>query len=234
MNVLIDVLLLTVIVISAIKHYRSGLMHSIFGVGKFLISIFVSAMFGKPIGAMLADGIIGEKLTDSVYLRISRYVDGQALSDFFDNLPKGFLNLLDLLGADVNKLEAQYGTADGGEIAIREMSAVVARPIADTVSSIIACVLVFLVTYIILTVVIFSLKHIKIPIITSIDKYLGLALGAVLGFFAAALISTAVYSVSEFIAAMNSDSQIMDVYNNSLIFKFIYDLRIFEFIRKLI
>ena len=158
----------------------------------------------------------------------------QELSDFFNDIPKGFLNLIDLFGADVDKLEAKYGTAESGSATIRDMSETIAMPIAQTVSAIIACALVFAVTYIVLTVVIFGLKHIKIPILSSIDKYLGLALGSVLGILGAALISTAVFSLSELIAGMNSDSKIMDVYNNSLVFKFIYDLRIFEFIRKLI
>ena len=88
MNVLIDILLLAIIVLSAVRHYRSGLLQSILGVGKFIVSVIAAALLGKPIGGLLADGVIGDRLTDSVYKKITGYIDGQELSDFFNDIPK--------------------------------------------------------------------------------------------------------------------------------------------------
>jgi CheY-like chemotaxis protein len=66
------------------------------------------------------------------------------------------------------------------------------------------------------------------------DKVLGLALGIVLGLLSASLISTALYSVIELVAAVNSNSDIMNLFNDSYVFKFMYNLKMFDFIRSLI
>ena len=88
--------------------------------------------------------------------------------------------------------------------------------------------------YIVLSIVIKGFSKIKIPIITKIDKLLGITLGLALGVLGVAFISTATYSILEFISAIKNSEEIMKIYSDSHVFKFIYDLRIFEFIRKLI
>lgn len=92
----------------------------------------------------------------------------------------------------------------------------------------------FLLTYVALTVIIFCLKHVNIPFVTRFDRILGLLLGAGIGLICLCLMSSALYTVLELISSARNDGEIMDVYNNSLVFKFIYDLGILEYIRNLI
>ena len=234
MNMLIDLILLAVIGFSALKYYKSGLIGSVLGLGKLIVSVIAACIFGKLIGIALADGIIGKCITNSVYAKITSYVDGRDLSDFFNNIPKGFLSLIKLFGADNTQLEAGYGTEAASDAVLWDMSRAIAAPIVRSVSAIVAYLSVFVVFYVGATVAVILIKHIRIPIITKIDKCLGLVLGFVFGLLISSLISTAVYSFAELSAAVSGDGEIMKVYNDSIVFKFIYDLRIFEFIRKLI
>ena len=144
------------------------------------------------------------------------------------------MKLIGLFGADVEALEAKFGTAEGTEAVIREMSDYISRPIARTASSIIAYVLIFIAAFVIFSILIKGLSKIKIPVVTKVDKILGLILGLVLGVLSVAFISTATYSILELISAVRGEGEIMRIYSDSHVFKFIYDLRIFEFIRKLI
>ena len=114
------------------------------------------------------------------------------------------------------------------------MSDYISSPIARTASSIIAYIVIFIAAFIILSIVIKGLSKIKIPVVTKLDKILGVVLGLVLGVLTVAFISTATYSILELVAAMKGNEEIMKIYSDSYVFKFIYDLRIFEFIRKLI
>ena len=234
MNMLIDLLLLALIGFSAFKYYKSGLVGSVLGVGRLIVSVIAACIFGKLIGVVLAEGIIGRCMTDSVYAKVTSYIDGRDLSEFFNNIPKGFLSLIKLFGADIKYLEARYGTEAASEAVIWDMSRSISAPIARRVSATVAYLSVFALFYFGSTFAIFLIKHIRIPIITKIDKYLGLALGIIFGLLMSSLISTAVYSFAELYAAVSGDGEIMKVYNDSIVFKFIYDLRIFEFIRKLI
>ncbi|MBR4032112.1 MAG: CvpA family protein [Clostridia bacterium] len=235
MIIFIDVLLVAIIVFSTARFGIKGLVCSILGMGKFIIAFLISLALGSPVGILLANGFVGNAVSDHVYNKIYGYFDGgKSLTEFFANIPDGFLKVVKLFGADVEALEARFGSAQGSETVIREMSDVISGPISRTLSAIIAYVLIFVVAYIVLSIVIKGFSKIKIPIITKIDKLLGITLGLALGVLGVAFISTAIYSILEFISAIKNSEEIMKIYSDSHVFKFIYDLRIFEFIRKLI
>ena len=235
MIIFIDVLLVAIIVFSTARFGIKGLVCSILGMGNFIIAFLVSLALGSPVGILLANGFVGNAVSDHVYNKIYGYFDGgKSLTEFFANIPDGFLKVVKLFGADVEALEARFGSAQGSETVIREMSDVISGPISRTLSAIIAYVLIFVVAYIVLSIVIKGFSKIKIPIITKIDKLLGITLGLALGVLGVAFISTAIYSILEFISAIKNSEEIMKIYSDSHVFKFIYDLRIFEFIRKLI
>ena len=235
MKIFIDILLVAVLAFSIIRFGVKGLICSILGMGKFILAFLVSLAFGKPVAAWLANGIVGNAVSNSVYSKIYGYFDGgKSMTEFFESIPDGFLKLIRLFGADVDALEARFGTAEGTEAVIQEMSDYISSPIARTASSIIAYIVIFIAAFIVLSIVIKGLSKIKIPVVTKLDKILGVVLGLVLGVLTVAFISTATYSILELVAAMKGNEEVMKIYSDSYVFKFIYDLRIFEFIRKLI
>ena len=235
MIIFIDVLLVAILVFSTVRFGIKGLICSILGMGKFIIAFLVSLALGSPVGILLANGIVGNAVSDHIYNKIYGYFDGgESLTEFFANIPDGFLKMVKLFGADVEALEAKFGSAQGSEAVIREMSDVISKPVSRTLSAMIAYVIIFVAAYIVLSIVIKGFRKIKIPIITKIDKLLGITLGLALGVLGVAFISTAIYSILEFISAIKNSEEIMKIYSDSHVFKFIYDLRIFEFIRKLI
>lgn len=231
----IDILLVAVLAFYVVRHFHYGLMHTVYNIGKFIAAFLLAAIFGRPLAGYLADGVIGDAVTAKVFDKISEYVGGsESLSAFFNDVPEGFASLVKLFGVDMAALREQYGTAEGSEAILRDMAETISYPISGTISAIIAYVAIFVVSLAILSVVVMLLAKIKLPILTGLDKTLGLLLGLVLGLMNVALISTVVYSGLEFFAAMNENSEIMNVYYDSFVFKFVYDLKIFEFIRNLI
>ena len=92
----------------------------------------------------------------------------------------------------------------------------------------------FFVVFFLSGLVIRMLSKIKIPIITKIDKLLGLCLGLIIGALSVSLLSTAIYSVAEIVTFIDGTSDAMSIYNDSYVFRFIYDLKLFDFIRNLI
>lgn len=231
---MLDIILLAIIVIPAIKHYRGGLTGVFFGIGRFVLSVISAVLFGGMVGGLLADGVVGSLVSYGAYYKVKEYVDGTSISSFFADPPEGFIRFTRLIGADLPSLKEQYGSATYSDETLRKIAASASRPLTETVSAILGYLAVFLVTFVALTVVIACLKKIKVPLLTSFDKWLGLGLGILLGVFAAALLSTVFYTALEVAAALTGDGRILDFYNDSLIFKFIYDLKIFEFVRNLL
>ncbi len=170
MSIALDIIIMATLVIFAARHYKLGLICSVFNAGKFLLAILIACLLSRPTAELIKPMLYG------------------AVSD----------SLLGML------------------------------------SSIIAFIAVFVIVIIASSVAIFFISKIKIPIITSFDKLLGLVLGLCLGIFAISLISTVAYSIIEFISNLKQDAEIMNIYNDSYVFRFVYDLKIFEFIRKLI
>lgn len=235
MNWFIDFVLLAVLAVYSFRYFRNGLMHTVYSVAKFLVSLIIAVLFGKLLGNLLADYCIGRVVTEQVYGKLVDFTGGgESLAEFFANIPDGFVRFAELFKVDVAMLQEKYGALENSEEVLQGMAETISAPIVNAISAVIGYVVVFVVAYIVLTVVVAGLKKIKIPILTGIDKALGLVLGLALGLFNASLIATAVYFALEYFAAMNSDSTIMNVYSNSYIFRFIYDLKIFEFIRNLI
>ena len=229
-----DIILLAIIVIPAIKHYRGGITDTVFGIGRFILSVVTSVLFGGLVGRFLADGPVGSLVSYGTYYKIKEYVDGISLSSFFESPPEGFLRFSRLIGADVSLLKEQYGGAASSDEVYRQIARTASSSLNETVSSILGYVAVFIVAFAVISVVISCLKKIKIPVLTSFDKWLGLGLGIVLGLFAASLLSTVFYTALEVAAALTGDGRIMDFYNDSFVFKIIYELKIFEFVRNLL
>ncbi len=105
--------------------------------------------------------------------------------------------------------------------------------VPEALSGIVAFVIVFALTFILSGFLIRLLSKIKIPIITKVDKILGFLLGLILGAVIVSIASTAIYTVIELISLVNANSDVMSIYENSYVFKFIYELNLFEFLRNL-
>ncbi len=105
--------------------------------------------------------------------------------------------------------------------------------VSESLSGITAFLVVFIAVFILSKILIKMLSKIKIPLVTTVDKLLGTLLGAILGIIWVSLLSTALYTVLEVISAISQNTEVMNLYENSHIFRHIYDLEIFEFIRNL-
>ena len=168
MSIVIDLALIAVIALCAVRHYKLGLFCSVLNVGKFIAAIILAGILRIPL--------------ESLALRLI------------------------------------YGDREAGDK-------------QAAFAGMIAYVVVFAAVIAVSGFIVKKISQIDIPIITRFDKLLGLALGVVIGAVFASLISTAVFTVVEFIAKVANDPQILNVYNDSYIFKFFSDVSLFEFIR---
>lgn len=103
--------------------------------------------------------------------------------------------------------------------------------IPSALSGILAFIAIFICAMLLSKMLISLLSKIKIPLVTKIDKTLGLVLGIVLGLILTSLLATVIYTVLEVSAVVGGQPDAMAPFNNSYVFRFIYNLRIFEFIR---
>lgn len=98
-------------------------------------------------------------------------------------------------------------------------------------SRVLGYICVFIVTFIGATILIFIFKQIKIPIISKLDKLLGILIGAALGVLTVSLIAVMLNSLLSAMTWISNNDTYIEVYNNSYVFKFINEFNIFGFIK---
>ena len=106
--------------------------------------------------------------------------------------------------------------------------------ISEIISLIFAYAFVFVVTYVMVSIIINLLANIKIPFVSQIDKSLGAILGIFVGLALISVISTGVFSALTALYGAIGNVGIMDVYNDSVVFRNVYNLGFLDFIKELI
>lgn len=114
------------------------------------------------------------------------------------------------------------------------MSEWVGRPVAQILGTVVSYVLVFIVAFAVSSIVIVSVKKLETPLISRIDRSIGLIFGLSLGLCITSVISTTLYSALDLISSISGSADVLRVYNDSAVFKFVYDLNFLNFVRNLI
>ena len=102
------------------------------------------------------------------------------------------------------------------------------------IASILSYTLIFVISFASISIIISIISNIKIPVISKIDRSLGAVFGLLIGLAFASVISTCVFSAISTYEALISGSEIMNIYNDSTVFKIVYNLKFFDFIKELI
>ena len=104
----------------------------------------------------------------------------------------------------------------------------------NILSLIISGALVFGVTLLISTVVVRAVRKAEGQIVLRIDRFFGALFGIAVGLCVSSLICTALHSVIEVAYSVSGNEEILSVYNDSFVFKLIFDLSVFDHVKNLI
>ena len=172
MNVLIDIILISVFIYFVIKYFKAGLLVTLLSIWKPFASLLLALMLGNTFSGL-----------------IFRFLDnGVSLSEWVSRI----------------------------------------------ISLIIAYSFVFVVSYVMISIIISLIADVKMPVISQIDRSLGAVLGIFVGLALVSVISTGAFSVLSALYGAFGNDQIMAVYNDSIVFKNVYNLRFLDFIKELI
>ena len=105
--------------------------------------------------------------------------------------------------------------------------------ICGMISSVISYAFLFIVSYIIISITVNLLSSVKIPVISQIDRSLGALFGVFIGLIVSSLISVGVYSALSACHEFIGNPCIMEIYNDSVVFKNVYNLRFLYLIKEL-
>ena len=175
MQLVIDVLFMAVFAIPVFRGWRRGFTKSILGLGRLVLSLVITILFGSAFAGWIDETFINPPVFEAVskkFSSIAAEVTASAeggIDALVEKIPEAFRGYLDLTNVD--------HTAEINAL-VEQWSRTVADGISKVISLILGFVLLFVISFVLLTAVIFIIgKLVKLPVIRTVDKLLGLAVG---------------------------------------------------------
>lgn len=231
MAIAIDIFLILVFLAFIISFTKYGFARTVFKIGRTWLSFFTSIAIGPFISGAIKSWFLSGSITNGIYNTLVDVVEnnpnGYSLSTMFENLPSGFISFLEHYHISLPELESIYGSSTDLNLdMIRAIAERIAEPCADMVSSILGHIICFTITFVFFKWINFEIRKRRVPIFRYIDHVLGFFCGFAISCAVVIGFSMLVYTVFQIIIVYDAQSSVMDIYNRSVIFKFLnqYDI----------
>jgi uncharacterized membrane protein required for colicin V production len=193
MQLVIDILLIVVFALLVFRGWRRGFMKSVLSLGRLILSLIITVLFGSAFAAWLDAKFINPPVFDAVFKKLSEIaaeVTATAeggVDALVEKIPEAFRGYLDLEtldpSAEINALVEQW-------------SHTVADSISKVIATVLGYILLFIIAFIVLTVAIFIISKVaKLPFIKTADKLLGLVVGIASGAIAVIFLSVVLSAI---------------------------------------
>lgn len=187
MNLIIDLILAVIILIFAIIAYKKGFLASLFDFLGTIIAWIVSINLSEFISAWVYQTFIKVPITDYVYLKLTESAN-TATESLVASIPEFITTAATTFGIDINNI---ISSNSGKEIETAVSS--ITSGIIEPIITILIRIVVVILLYIVLIFIIKSLSKLfknvnKIPIVGSLNKFLGIIVGLLKGSIIALLI----------------------------------------------
>ena len=175
MQLVIDILLIAIFALLVFRGWWRGFMKSILSLGRLILSLVITILFGSAFAAWIDAKFVNPPVFEAVFKKfsdvaaeITASAEG-GIDALVEKIPEVFRGYLDLTNVDP--------TAEINAL-VEQWSRTVADGISKVISLILGFVLLFVISFVLLTAVIFIIgKLVKLPVIRTVDKLLGLAVG---------------------------------------------------------
>ena len=166
-------------------------------------------------------------VTNAVHVSLNNLIthnaNGYNLAELFASMPENFVNFLDSLGVSLSALEAEFGSyTEASDTIIRTMAERIATPCVSGISTILGHVIGFIVPWLFMKWISYQLENdARHKFLQVCDHIGGFIVGTGVGYAAVMGISILLSTIFQVIVAFDSSVQVMAIYNNSIVFKFL-------------
>ena len=192
MNIIFDLIVLSVILLSFWFGKKNGFVKTFFGFVGSVAAFVLSAAFAKPVGTFLSNRLVFPVM-EKYFLNALSQNMGTAVENLnFHELPDSCNVVLSRFGVTADMIEQKIiseGVSAGEEV-LTLASDFVVRPLSESVSYAIAYFGLFIILGIAIRIVVKALDLVaKLPILNFSNKALGSIMGIIWGLFLAIFIA---------------------------------------------
>ena len=235
MYFVLDVIALIIFLQTVISCRRKGFFKSFFGLIKVVLALVIAYMFMPTVAYFYRTGFVEKMVSKNVAERINalsqKTSNGFNLSKLFTDMPSEFSEILGRYGADADKLAERFGAIeDAAQESVNDLASNITSSVVHGISDTLAFATLFVGALVILAVVIWIMGIIlKLPVLSSIDKGLGLLFGIVSGLLFMWVYSNLVTYAVEAIEIVKPGILGQNVIDNTFIVKYISENYMFGF-----
>ncbi len=183
MHVLLDILLVAVLAFFVFRGWRRGFAGSVLKSGRLILTLVITLSCGSAFSSFIDRVWIHPPVFEKVHARFTAMADaaGGRVDALISQIPGVFRSYLDAGAAE--RTQDLHRLAD-------EWSQSVSEGISGVISSVIGHILLFLIAYAALTLAVILLKRLTdLPVVGTVDRMLGVALGLVGGVLTAVFLA---------------------------------------------
>ena len=223
MNIILDLSIIILMVISIITGYKSGIIKSIVGLLGAILATIISAYIANIIANFVYSSIISVKITENINTIMHQYgIDGlnRKVEFMFSSLPAILYNMLIYMGITKDYVMQAINNTQGN-IGLEFSN--MFKPAIVNIIRVIVMSLLFMLVMTIVKIITKNIRTVlKLPGLKQIDKFLGAVFGA---FKCIVLLIFVIFIIKLIIPMMTEVPQILsiDTIESTILFKVLYD-----------
>ncbi len=198
MEHIIDIILIAGFVLTVVFAAKKGFAKIVLDIGATVLSLLTAYFLSRPVAAFVYDKVIKGMIEESLTEKLEKIPAKDALAQaraLVDSIPDGLVRLGEKMGLDVNSLLLSIPKTDItlGQVS-QSITESVFKPIVITLATAVCGLIIFIVASIVFGILVKIINKVfKLPLIKSVNRTLGGALGIVEGVIFFFVISAAAY-----------------------------------------
>ena len=211
MNIIIDLILVAILVVSAVFAAKKGLIGTIFSLASTVVAIALSLMLCAPVSGFIDNTFVNKPVKQYILSAVDSTSIGKSYDQAIENIdvagkieamPQSLKSVLELANVDVDEMVAKAKAVQNDTASAKdELINKIAAPISATISKVIALVVLFAVLSIGLWVVAKLITAVfnALPLGKSLNKFGGLAFGILRGLIIVFVIATLFSAITKMV-----------------------------------
>ncbi len=231
MSLLIDVIVIAAFAGCLINGIRKGFMKSIIGIVVVIAALLGSVQISPALAARMNDKFIHK----SVVSVAKDAIPNVEVETLVNEMPPAFVKALDRFGTDSDDIEKLFENGEQGASEDEKRQLIAEKmgaPLAKAISKALAFLIVFAILYVVLFIVsLIICAVVKLPVLKTADKLLGVLLGGASGILLAWGISIAICALLPHLSVLYENVVPETVIDNSIVVKFLGNFDPFDLIK---
>lgn len=235
MGIAIDIILVVICALIIASAWRRGFVKSIMRLLSGIISVLAAYAFTPALSNILYDKFAIDWISSSIEKDILSNTESGGvfnLQGLLGSIPEWFDQIITRYGADKDKLTAIFGNINTGQGEdVSALSRYIADPVAGTLSSVAAFIIIFTAVFALLGFVTFLLDAVfHLPLLQETNKALGLLFGVLEALLILSLFGELLSELTVSLGAVNGELFGERAVESSLLLRFLSEHNILSII----